>query len=428
VARARRLDQINALKPANLFDFKSLTLKFRSEQIDRFKTVTRQERGLARLGTVPKSGLPEPYIFPTVCCNKTVRLIDYPDSMPRTLRDRKDDFTDYRQPEPSEKLESNARAEGRDRFRIQECYCFAKERISQTVRRLEKADDQPAGPRSGLPKKWKSESKAYGPVTTNDVADLLINRFCPSSRGSAAGLVVISGSTKSKKSRIVRNLIHNYLEMRLKEPRERRPHVVTYEDPIESLLLTADEVMDESRVIDYTPREKGKDAADLSEVIRDALRQTPTVLYAGEIRERADWKEVIHFAGTGHFAVTTTHADSVQECLAHILEANEANSSSARSVVASRLLAVAHIRSIPLLTTPEQTVPLPALWYRTSGSVMRFVSQGLSSVLPNRPASEQQDPGSLGRAWFAHKWEKLMQPNDYTRVVQEAIRCDLEGR
>jgi hypothetical protein len=40
--RVQRLDQINALKPAKLFDFKSLTLKFRSEQIGRFKTANRQ--------------------------------------------------------------------------------------------------------------------------------------------------------------------------------------------------------------------------------------------------------------------------------------------------------------------------------------------------------------------------------------------------
>ena len=37
--RVHRLDQINALKPANPFDFKSLTLKFRSKRIGRFKTV-----------------------------------------------------------------------------------------------------------------------------------------------------------------------------------------------------------------------------------------------------------------------------------------------------------------------------------------------------------------------------------------------------
>jgi hypothetical protein len=39
--RVQRLDQINAFKPANLFDFKSLALKIRKKQIGRFKTVIR---------------------------------------------------------------------------------------------------------------------------------------------------------------------------------------------------------------------------------------------------------------------------------------------------------------------------------------------------------------------------------------------------
>jgi hypothetical protein len=41
--RVHRLDQINAFKPANLFDFESLTLKIRKKQIGRFKTVIRTE-------------------------------------------------------------------------------------------------------------------------------------------------------------------------------------------------------------------------------------------------------------------------------------------------------------------------------------------------------------------------------------------------
>jgi hypothetical protein len=41
--RVQRLDQINAFKPANLFDFKSLALKIRKKQIGRFKTVIRPE-------------------------------------------------------------------------------------------------------------------------------------------------------------------------------------------------------------------------------------------------------------------------------------------------------------------------------------------------------------------------------------------------
>jgi hypothetical protein len=44
--RVQRLGQINPFKPANLFDFKSLTLKFRSEQIGRFKMTIRSEQRL----------------------------------------------------------------------------------------------------------------------------------------------------------------------------------------------------------------------------------------------------------------------------------------------------------------------------------------------------------------------------------------------
>jgi len=57
----QRLDQINAFKPANLFDFKSLTLKLRSEQIGRFKTATRRmlssEPGVAHNFPAPGSWL-----------------------------------------------------------------------------------------------------------------------------------------------------------------------------------------------------------------------------------------------------------------------------------------------------------------------------------------------------------------------------------
>ena len=42
--RVQRLDQINHFKPANPFDFKSLTRKFRSEQIGRFKTTIHPEQ------------------------------------------------------------------------------------------------------------------------------------------------------------------------------------------------------------------------------------------------------------------------------------------------------------------------------------------------------------------------------------------------
>jgi len=47
--RVQRLDQINAFKPANLFDFKSLALKIRKRQLGRFKTVIRAEQSARML-------------------------------------------------------------------------------------------------------------------------------------------------------------------------------------------------------------------------------------------------------------------------------------------------------------------------------------------------------------------------------------------
>jgi hypothetical protein len=44
--RAQRLDQINAFKPANLFDFKSLALKIREKQIAGLKQLPRQSNSV----------------------------------------------------------------------------------------------------------------------------------------------------------------------------------------------------------------------------------------------------------------------------------------------------------------------------------------------------------------------------------------------
>jgi len=62
----QRLDQINAFKPANLFDFKSLTLKLRSEQIGRFKTAIQE------LSTCPARGFWGPYSG-WLCCRTSWR-------------------------------------------------------------------------------------------------------------------------------------------------------------------------------------------------------------------------------------------------------------------------------------------------------------------------------------------------------------------
>ena len=87
------------------------------------------------------------------------------------------------------------------------------------------------------------------------------------SRESRAGLVVVTGSTNSGKSSIARGLIHLYLESALAEwtaapTKLRKPHLVTYEDPIEqdyvdlrTLAAGGDMYMGWSQFVDYTPRQ-----------------------------------------------------------------------------------------------------------------------------------------------------------------------------
>lgn len=97
--------------------------------------------------------------------------------------------------------------------------------------------------------------------------------------------------------------------------------------------------------VDYTPREKGKDAMSIKEAVMNALRQTPKVLFVGETREIGDWSRLLDFAGTGHLVVTTAHAGSLVEAMANLLRAVEARRPTKRSEVADRTLALIHLRA-----------------------------------------------------------------------------------
>jgi hypothetical protein len=92
--RVQRLDQINAFKRANLFEFKSLALKIQSEQIGPFKTAIRSEvrrghrGGCAIQQLHAKVGLPNaikvgddsPLILPVSINNQHLNSVDRDDA------------------------------------------------------------------------------------------------------------------------------------------------------------------------------------------------------------------------------------------------------------------------------------------------------------------------------------------------------------
>jgi hypothetical protein len=253
-----------------------------------------------------------------------------------------------------------------------------------------------------------------------------------------SGLIVLTGATDSSKSLISRGLIFLLLEQAARvarQNRQRRSHLITYEDPVEEyyirnpatpttpLALKDLEKLLEALHVDYTPREKNEDATTLQAVLKDALRQTPTVLFIGETRDREDWKELLQFAGSGHLVVTTSHAGSVVEAMNGIFRDTETKTPAQRSEVARRILSIIHIRSLTVSSpTPGSSsirALLPALWKRTPQSVNNLIADGLASILPVR--DREPDVGYYGRTYF---FERLTQADKMARQMNQHLYRD----
>lgn len=273
------------------------------------------------------------------------------------------------------------------------------------------------------------------------------------------GLVVIAGSTNSAKSLITRGLIHLYLKDALGSGAKRRPHLVTFEDPIEKNLIfepgafgvgnsrpDGDEKSLEEQ-IDYTPRQQGIDAAELDDALHDALRQTPKVFFVGETRRNEDWRRLIDFAATGHLVITTAHAGSLIEAMHKILLAAKAKTPADRNEVASRLLAVVQLKRAEVAGYKNCDVLVPAVWRRVPRGVNSLTAEGLASILPHSHSDEDRPCSSLGRKYFAERLLQLAEarindsksqtplktkaiindPNFSKALTAKAIEWDLQG-
>lgn len=248
------------------------------------------------------------------------------------------------------------------------------------------------------------------------------------------GLIIISGATATGKSEIARGLIYKYLTALVRRAVgrcERRPHLVTVEDPIDKSWATNPEAA-RATGIDYTPREVVRDVSCLQEAVDAALRQTPALLFVGETRKEDDWKELLRFGATGHLGLTTSHAGSLTEAMGHLLQAAKADSPARRSQIASRILALVHLRSEGVTyegrdsSTIKKKMTLPAVWSRSSTSLKTLMADGLTSLLPY----QTDELGCVGRSWFAEKLLRSKGDPESGRdtvIKKKALEWDLEG-
>jgi len=118
------------------------------------------------------------------------------------------------------------------------------------------------------------------------------------------GLVLVVGATGSGKSTSLAAMIDHRNE-------NEAGHIVTIEDPIEF-------VHDHKQCV-ISQREVGTDTDSFKAALKNTLRQAPTAILIGEIRDEQTMEYAINFAETGHLCLATLHANNANQAIERII-------------------------------------------------------------------------------------------------------------
>lgn len=118
------------------------------------------------------------------------------------------------------------------------------------------------------------------------------------------GLILVTGATGSGKTTTMAAMLH-YINS------HHQKHIVTIEDPIEFI--------HQEQNSHITQREIGSDTKDFSSALRAVLRQSPDVIFIGEMRDLETIKTAMSAAITGHLVISTLHTVDAERTLERVL-------------------------------------------------------------------------------------------------------------
>jgi len=147
------------------------------------------------------------------------------------------------------------------------------------------------------------------------------------------GLVLVVGATGSGKSTTLAAMIDH-------RNANQSGHILTLEDPIEFLHAHKKSLVNQ--------REIGHDTKSYSKALKSALREAPSVLLIGEIRDREAMESALNFSETGHLVFSTLHATNTSQTIDRILSFYDSSEKDlAQMQLSQNLLAIVAQRLVP---------------------------------------------------------------------------------
>ncbi len=210
------------------------------------------------------------------------------------------------------------------------------------------------------------------------------------------GLVIVSGPAgcgKSTTMAMILSAINN----------NRRGHIITIDDPIEFLFRHNQSVV--------TQREIGTDCESTAIALRSALRQSPDVLFVGEMRDLETISLALTAAETGHLVFSTLHTLGASNTIDRIVDVFPAEQQhQVRIQLAMVLQAVVSQQLIP---TVDQRI-LPAFEVMVNNTAIRNqIREGKTHQL-NATIRVSKDAGMIT---MDESIKKLVDDNQVTKDV-----------
>jgi twitching motility protein PilT len=143
------------------------------------------------------------------------------------------------------------------------------------------------------------------PANIQSLEDLklpeILRRLCHLHKG----LVLVTGPTGSGKSTTLAAMIH-YINHHFQR------HILTVEDPVEFVHLSAKSLINQ--------REVGGSTRSFARALKSALREDPDIILVGELRDLETIHLALTAAETGHLVLATLHTSSAAKSIDRIID------------------------------------------------------------------------------------------------------------